>query len=124
MEQEEVLYVKTLGNQTNEIFFGIKEQDPEIEITIAHESQEAVCFVLRKDSKDKIDIKGLCDKILREDAISYKSYWQVNVGTRKVNPTNRKTIKPFIDKQEKFFIEKNNSNPTKTSSVNLAWKIL
>lgn len=124
MEQQEVLYVKTLGNQTNEIFFGIKEQDPSIKIEIVHESLEAVCFVLKKVSQDKIDVAGLCDKILREDALNYKSYWQVNVGTRKVNPTSKKTIKPFIDKQEKFFIEKNNSNPIKTSSVNLAWKIL
>ena len=124
MEQEEVLYVKTLGNQTNEIFFGIKDQDSAIKITIVHESQEAVCFVLNKDYGEQIDIEGLCDKILREDAINYKSYWQVNVGTRKVNPTNRKTIKPFLDRQEKFFIEKNKSKPIKTKSVSLAWKIL
>ena len=124
MEQQEVLYVKTLGNQTQEIVSGIESEDPSIDISIVHESLEAVCLVLKKDSTKKIDVARLCDTILKEDAIHYRTYWQVNVGTRKVNPIKKRFTKPIVDKPNKFNIKKTNTSEVKTNTISLAWKIL
>tara|TARA_B100000674_G_C37376538_1_gene705510 strand:+ start:44 stop:409 length:366 start_codon:yes stop_codon:yes gene_type:complete len=121
MEQEEVLYVKTLGNQTGEIVLGLRKEDPDINIRIVYESPESVCFVLNKSSEEKIDIEGLCDSILKEDPIHYRTYWQVNVGTRKPNidVTPVKTHPTLPNK-----IQNPKKNTTKSDTPSLAWRFL
>ena len=113
MEQEEVLYVKTLGNQTGEIVVGLKKEDPDINIRIVYESLDSVCFVLNKISSENIDIEGLCKTILKEEPIKYNSYWQVNVGTKK---------KKIFDEETEPSTSRKTS--TKSNSVNLAWRFL
>lgn len=117
MEQEEVLYVKTLGNQTGEIVFGLRKEDPEINIHIVYESPESVCFVLNKSSGNKIDIERLCDSILKEDPIHYRTYWQVNVGTRKPNVD---VTPPTLPNK----IQNTKKNTTKSDTPSLAWRFL
>jgi tRNA isopentenyl-2-thiomethyl-A-37 hydroxylase MiaE len=124
MEQQEVLYVKTLGNQTKEIVFGLRKEDPSIDIKIVHESLEGVCFVLKKISKDSIDIKKLCDNILNEEPIHYRTYWQVNVGARK--PIKKEKASEYIEKQDKPELKaiSNNESTAKIHPLSLAWRIL
>jgi len=124
MEQQEVLFVKTLGNQTREIVLGLRKEDPNINIQIVHETLESVCFVLRKISEEKLDIESLCENILQEEPIRYRTYWQVNVGTRKFKKEEL-TKKNFgVEKIKHDNSELKVKNNIKTESPSLAWKIL
>jgi len=75
---EQVIYITTLGDQTEYIVKSIKISDPNVKMKVLAEGLNSVCLLVSK----KDDVK-LFEKVFNEDVYRREGYYQMDIGTRK-----------------------------------------
>ena len=135
MEQE-ILYIKPLGNSSTQLIENIKTTFPHVDVEILYDGHSGVCLSL--DSKTHVvDVTQICLTCFDEFSFFLEGYWQVEMGTKNrfTNLESFEPVKLDFEDMDTEIIEKESFklnpviippalNDTFIQKRNSFWKIL